>query len=310
MSRLTRRPGLAATALLFLLPAACSSDPSGPGGSTTPPPTFGQVMSFSQFDSTLGSGVQRIEIKLLPGGLVAREVGVEPDDAEEKIVSSVTAIDPVQGTITLALGGMTVNYGAGTRFRTPQSSRVSRSEWENAVSAAIAGGQQPPVEARRDPGAAPQDPTDPGFTALDLRLESQADEPRIEVYVDSDNLEPVASPPPVAILRVFNLAIEITSSTELSLITPGGQVPTGNVQFEAGVTAVDAVAGTLTLSGGTVVEVAGLTFDPAGDLFSLSSVASAVAGGSVVRAEGTGTVTDAGPPAVIAASAIKVEVDN
>ncbi|MDH5283949.1 MAG: hypothetical protein OEW80_08705, partial [Gemmatimonadota bacterium] len=194
-----------ATALALMLLAACSSDASGPGGSTTLPPQFGQAMSFSQFDSALGSGPARIEIKLLPGGLVAREVEVEPDDAEEKIVSTVTALDPAAGTITLALGGMTINYGSGTRFRTPSDSRVSRSEWEAAIAAALAGGGTPPVEARRNPGATPQDPGDPSFTALDLRLESQAEEPKIEVYVDSDNLEPVASPPPVSILRVFNL---------------------------------------------------------------------------------------------------------
>ncbi len=298
------------SALTLMLLGACSSDATGPRGSTTPPPQFGQVMSFSQFDSTLGDGPARIEIKLLPGGLVAREVEVEPDDAEEKIVSSVTAIDPVAGTITLALGGMTVNYGSGTRFRTPSDSRVSRTAWESAISSALAGGSQPPVEARRNPGATPQDPTDPTFTALDLRLESQAEEPKIEVYVDRDNLAPVASPPPVAILRVFNLPIEITSSTDLSLIFPGGQIPTGSIEFEAGVTAVDETAETLTLSGGTIVQVGSLTFDPEGDLFSLSSVASAVAGGSTVRAEGRGTVSEVGPPAVIAATEIKVEVDN
>lgn len=298
------------TALTLLLLAACSSDATGPGGSTVPPAQFGQTLSFSQFDSTLGTGTARVEIKLLPGGLVAREVEVEPDDAEEKIVSTATAIDPAAGTITLALGGMTVSYGAGTRFRTPSNSRVSRGEWEAAISAAINSGGQPPIEARRNPGATPQDPTDPSFTALDLRLENQAEEPKIEVYVDSDNLEPVASPPPVAILRVFNLAIEITSSTEFSLIFPGGQVPTGSVEFEASVIAVDATAGTLTLAGGTIVEAGTLTFDPEGDLFSLSSTATAVAGGSVVRAEGRGTVSTAGPPATIVATEIKVEVDN
>ncbi len=299
-----------ATALTLTLMAACSSDATGPGGSTLPPAQFGQTLSFSQFDSTLGGGPARLEIKLLPGGLVAREVEVEPDDAEEKIVSTATALDPVAGTITLALGGITVNYGATTRFRTPGSSRVSRGEWEAAISAAISGGGQPPIEARRNPGATPQDPTDPSFTALDLRLESQAEEPKIEVYVDGDNMEPVASPPPLAILRVFNLPIEITSSTELSLIFPGGQVPTGSIEFEALVTAVDETAGTLTLAGGTIVEVGTLTFDPEGDLFSLSSTATAVAGGSVVRAEGRGTVSAAGPPATIAATEIKVEVDD
>lgn len=289
--------------------AACSSDSTGPGG-TNPPPQFGQILSFSQFDSTLGSGTARLEIKLLPGGLVAREIDVEPDDAEEKIVSQVTAIDPVAGTITLALGGLTVSYGSGTRFRTPSDSRVSRSAWETAIADAIALGQQPPIEARRNPGATPQAPTDPSFTAKDLRLASQTDEPKLEVYVDSDNIETVASPPPVAILRVFNLPIEITSSTQLSRITPGGGIPTGSIEFQASVTAVDVNAGTLTLSGGTVVAVGGLTFDPTGDLFSLSTVSNAVAAGSAVRAEGTGTVTSAGPPAVITATSIKVEVDN
>jgi hypothetical protein len=76
------------------------------------------------------------------------------------------------------------------------------------------------------------------------------------------------------------------------------------------VTAVDPAAGTLTLAGGTVVEVGGLTFDPAGDLFSLGGVAAAVSAGSAVRAEGLGSVTAAGPPAVVTATSIKVEVDN
>ncbi len=309
MSRSTRL-----ARLLILGPAllaACSSDSTAPGGTPTlPPPQFGQVLSISQFDSTLGSGPARIEIKLLPGGLVAREVEVEPDDAEEKLVSNVTAIDAAAGTITLALGGLTVGYGAGTRFRTPTSSSVTRGAWENAIADAISRGQQPPIEARRNPGATPQAPTDPSFMALDLRLGDRSEDPKIEVYVDSDNIEIVAAPPPVAILRVFNLPIEITSSTQLSRIIPGGGVPTGEIEFQASVTAVDPAAGTLTLAGGTVVEVGGLTFDPAGDLFSLGSVAAAVSAGSAVRAEGLGSVTAAGPPAVVTATSIKVEVDN
>ncbi|MBK7351656.1 MAG: hypothetical protein IPI92_17525 [Gemmatimonadetes bacterium] len=35
--------------------------------------------------------------------------------------------------------------------------------------------------------------------------------------MDADNFEDVASPPPLAILTVFNLPIEITSGTEISL---------------------------------------------------------------------------------------------
>jgi hypothetical protein len=64
--------------------AGCGTDASGP---STPGATFTQVMRLSQFDSTLGTGATRLEIKLVPGGLVAREVHVESDDAEEKITS-------------------------------------------------------------------------------------------------------------------------------------------------------------------------------------------------------------------------------
>ena len=307
MSRLTWLASLLALVSTSL--AGCATDSTAPGVNT-PPPVFGQPLSVSQFDSTLASGPARIEIKLLPGGLVAREDHVEPDDAEEKLVSGVTAINTAAGTITLALGGMTVSYGAGTRFRTPSNSRVTRVEWESVITDAIGHGQQPPIEARRNPGAIPQAPTDPSFAAMDLRLASQSDEPSIEAYVDSDNIEIVAAPPPVAILRVFNLPVQITNSTQLARIIPGGGIPTGAIQFEAIVTDVDQTAGTLTFADGTVVQVGGLTFDPTGDLFSLSSAASAVSNGSVVRAEGLGSVTSAGPPAVITATAIKVEVDN
>lgn len=286
---------------------ACSSDSTGPGGTTTPPSQFGTVLSYGQFDSTLGTGSTRIEIKLLTGGLVAREVHVESDDNEEKFVSQVSAIDPAAGTVTLVLGGMVVSYGSGTRFRTPSDSRVSRTEWEAAITAALNAGQQPPIEARRSQPAQPQAPTDASFTATDLRLADGVEEPKIEVYVDGDNLQGVASPPPVAILTVFNLPIEITSSTELSLTTPGGGVPTGAVEFEGTVTAVDPAAGTITLAGGIVVTVGSLTFDPLGDLLSLGSTASAVAAGQPVRAEGRGTAVSG---TAITATAIKVEVDD
>jgi hypothetical protein len=59
-------------------------------------------------DSTLGRGSGRVEIELFPGEMIAREIHVEVEDDEEKLVSQVTAIDPGQGTITLELGGLTV----------------------------------------------------------------------------------------------------------------------------------------------------------------------------------------------------------
>jgi hypothetical protein len=290
---------LAASATL----AACGTDTSGPSPAGS---TFSQVMNITQFDSTLGTGATRLEIKLVPGGLVAREVHVESDDAEEKITSQVSAIDPVAGTVTITLGGMQVTYGSGTRFRTPTRSKVSRSEWETAIANALAAGQQPPIEARRNQPAAPQAPTDGSFTAADLRIRDRTDAPAIEAYVDSDNMQTVAAPPPVAILTVFNLPIEITSSTSISLTSPGGTVPSGTVEFQGGVSAADAAAGTITLAGGILVTVTGVTFDPTGDLFSLDAVASAIAAGKTVRAEGRGTAQSA---SAITAQSLKVEVD-
>lgn len=290
---------LSASALL----AACSGDSTGPGAAA---PTSSPRISLTQLDSSLTSGATRIEIKLLAGGLTAREVHVEMDNAEEKITSQVTAIDPAAGTVTLALGGMTVSYNGSTRFRTPSRSRVTRAEWETAIAGALAAGSQPPIEARRNPPAQPQAPSDAAFQALDLRLKDRTDTPAIEAYVDSDNLVSVAAPPPVAILTVFNLPIEITRSTELSLTGPVGTVPSGTVEFQGAVTSADAAAGTITLADGSVVTVAGISFDATGDLFSLDAVAAAVAAGKAVRAEGLGTVQGA---AEITAERVKVEVD-
>jgi hypothetical protein len=286
--------------------AACGSDPVGPVGSTT----FATALNLTQLDSALGAGRARLEIKLLPGGLEAREIEIEPDDAEEKIVGRATAIDPGTGTITLDLGGLTIRYGAGTRFRTPTDSRVARAAWEAEVARALGAGGEPLIEARRNRPAVPQDPADPSFTASDLRLGPGVAESALEFYVDRDNFEHVVTPPPNAILRVLNLPIAITDNTELRRRHPGGSVPTGAVEFEGGVTSVNVTTGTLTLTGGTVVDAGGVTFDPLGDLLSLQATADAVADGKAVRAEGRGTVTSAGPPVLVQASVLKVEVDN
>ncbi len=297
----------AALALALATLAACSSDSTGPGS----PVRFARVLTLPQFDSALGTGPTRVEISVLPGGLVARQIEIEPEDREEKITSRVTALDDAAGTVTLELGGMTISYNAGTRFRTPQSSRASRAAWVAAVQAALDRGDLPPIEARRNPPATPQAPDDPSFTALDLRLEADLDEAKIEVFVDRDNLAPVATPPPLAILTVFGLPIEITANTDLKGPGEDQIPPAGAVEFEAGVVAVDPAGGSFTLSGGTVIRVSGATvFDPDGDLFSLDAMAAAVSGNRPVRAEGHGSVESAGPPPTILATDVKVEVDD
>jgi hypothetical protein len=288
--------------------AACSSNaslPSGPGDGS------GGTSAVAAVDSALGGGgARRIEIELFPGELVAREVHVEADDAEERIVSGVSAIDPAQGTLTLELGGLTISYGAGTRFRTESESHQSRETWEALVQSEIAAGRRPLVEARRNPAGAPRSPDDPSFLAADLRLENDADEPQIEIYVDEDNL--VSSGASEVVLRVLGLSITVNDRTRLGPDDNGGAgQPSGSVEFEMGVASVDAAGGTLTLSNGTVVRVTAATaISPEGDLLTLASAATAVAEGRPVRAEGRGTVDGSATPTVIVASSLKIEVDD
>ncbi len=287
--------------------AACSSDATSPSGPDEGGTGASAVITV---DSALGTGgVSRIEIELFPGELVAREVEVENDDEEEKIVSGVTAIDPGQGTITLALGGLTVSYGSGTRFRTESESHESRTVWEALVQQALAAGREPLIEARRSAGGA-QSPDDASFTAADLRLEDGSDEPKLELYVDGDNL--ASADDASLVLRVLGLSIAVNGRTRLGPDDNGGGAgQPSSVEFEMAVSSVDAGAGTLTLSSGTVVRVTETTaISTEGDLTTIQAAAGAVAEGRPVRAEGRGTVESAGPPAVIAAATLEIEVDD
>ncbi len=299
--------GTALTAGALVLLAACSES-TGPG---TLAAQFGEPISLVQFEAEI-VGTARIEIEFTTlAGLVAREIEVEPDDAEEKIVSRVTAMNTTDGTLTLELGGFVVSYNSSSRFRTESSSNVSRSAWEALIAAELSGGRRPSIEARRDQPATPQAPTVATFTAEDLRLTNEIDDAKIEVLVDADNLEDVASPPPLAILRVFNLPVQIVASTRIQKILTGAPPQGAVVEFEARVASVSVTAGTLTLSDGTVVQTgAGTTFDPEGDLFTLASAANAVAAGDFVRVEGLGTVQSVGPPRTIAATTVKIQVDD
>ena len=288
--------------------SACSSDstaPSGPDGTAT-------GAAVLAVDSALGSGgATRVEIELYPGELVAREVEVENDDVEEKVVSRATAIDPGQGTITLELGDLTLSYGAATRFRTASESAESRDTWEALVESEIAAGGRPVIEARRNPSGSPQAPDDPTFVAADLRLDGGQDAPEIEIYVDGDNLVSVDGTS-AAVLRVLGLSITVNGRSRLGPDDDGaGQASGTSVEFGMSVASVDGAAGILTLASGTVVRVTATTaISPEGDLVTLESAAAAVAAGRPVRAEGRGTVESAGPPAVIVASELKVEVDD
>ena len=296
-----------AVAATFVLVAGCS-DATGPDQGVV---QFGEPLSLAQFQSRLDQPT-RIEIEFTtPAGLVAREIEVELDDAEEKITSRVTAINTTAGTLTLELGGLVVTYNSQTRFRTPENSSVSRATWEGRVLTELNAGRRPPVEARRNQPVAPQAPTVATFTADDLRIEDDFDDAKIEVYVDADNFQNVTNPPPLAILRVFNLPVQIVASTRIQQVLNGAPPVGASVQFEGRVSSVNTTAATMTLVDGTVVHTDGTTiFDPEGDVISLAAAANELASGDIVRAEGRGTVQSAGPPRSILATRLKIEVDD
>lgn len=129
-------------------------------------------------------------------------------------ISRVMAIDTISGTLTLELGGMTIDYTSTTQFRTRSNSNATRSAWEVALIAELSAGLLPSIEARRGPIGSPQDPTSGAFSATDLRITPAITEAQIEVFVDLDNFQE-ASPPTLAVLTVFGLPVEILNSTQL-----------------------------------------------------------------------------------------------
>ncbi|HEX7071196.1 MAG TPA: hypothetical protein VF190_10335, partial [Rhodothermales bacterium] len=244
--------------------------------------------------------------------LEAREVEVEresdDDPTEEKIESGLVGIDTQAGTLTLELGNLVITYTGNTRFRTDDDSNVSRDAWEQQIMQLLESGDVF-IEARRNAPPSPQAPGSETFTANDLRIEDDRDRPSLEVWVDADNFQQVDAPPPLAILRVFDLPIEITTDTRLRLLGNANGGAT-NVEFEGTVEEVSFENETLTLADGTIVQLQDATFDSDGDLLTIVAVAEAVGSSDPVRAEGRGSVVSSGPPRVIRATTIKVEVDD
>lgn len=300
-----------ATAVLF---AACSGDsvtgPGAGGGLTT---QFSRAITLSELDSILASGPTRVEIKLINGSLVAREVEVkEAEDLrdEEKIESRITAIDPA-GNVTLALGGLVVDFDAGTEFKVEHGDRLTMQEFVTRVQDALAAGENPPVEAKRNPADTPQDPGDATFLATKLELDDEADEDEMEINVDGDNYANTTTPPPDAILTVLGLAIELDVSGGVTEIEAEIDDDREEVDFEGMVASVN--GSSFTLTDGTVVSIVdGTEIEDADDddeLGSLAEVERALATGFLVEAEGEGVVTGSNP-LTITASEVEFEIED
>ncbi len=299
-----------AAALLF---AACSGDSMGPGASAGFPIAFSRAITLPELDSILASGPARVEIKLVNGSLVARRVEVEEAEDlmdEEEIESRITAIDPA-GNVTLALGGLVVDFDAGTEFEAEDGQHLTMQEFITRVQDALAAGENPPVEAKRNPADTPPDPGDATFLATKLELDDEADEDEIEINVDGDNYATTTTPPPDAILTVLGLAIELDVSGGVTVIEAEIDDDREEVDFEG---MVESVSGSsFTLTDGTVVNIVPDTeieeADDDDELGSLAEVEQALADGFLVEADGEGVVTGSNP-LTITASEVEFEIED
>jgi hypothetical protein len=299
-------------ALLAATAVACSDAPAGPGVGGV---QLSQDLTLDQLGSALDSGASRVEIKLIPGTLIAREVEVEGDDEadeRESIRARVTAVSA--GSLTLEIGGLVVGFDGATRFRDDEGD-LTEDDFVAAIEAVLAAGQQPFVRARRPAPAEAQAPDDDTFLATEIRIRDEADEPKIEMLVDGDNLQIADAPPPDAILTVLGLAIEIRVSTGETEIE-GDVNDDDESEFEGMVAAVDVAGGSVTLTDGTVVLVVAETQVEQSDddeddetLGSLEAVAAALTAGLPVEAEGEGTVQGTAPLTIVARE-IEFEVED
>lgn len=309
-----RAKSIAALTLAALV-AGCSGEKTlGPGSGGGVPTQFAQSITLPEFEGILGTGPARVEIKLVNGSLVAREIEVkeaEEMQTREKIESRVAAIDP-GGSVTLELGGLVIGFDGATQFEAEDGEHLTMQAFITRVQDALAAGRNPPVDARRAPADAPQAPGDATFLAGRLELDDEADDDKIEINIGDANLAVSQTPPPDAVLTVLNLPIEIDVTGGRTRLESETHDDRQRVEFDGIVVAVG--ASSVTLMDGTVIQILDDTeIDDADDddeLGSLAAVEQALAAGLIVEAEGKGVVVAGTDVRTIAASEIEFEVEG
>src|SRR3989449_527804 len=118
-----RRPrsaiGSCTTIFLTLFAAACDHSPSGPGSNSI---QFSRTVSLPDAQSLLQTGPTRVEVRVIPGTLVARRVELEQSSEmtrPEQVRSRVTAVTSATGTatFTLEVGGLPKAANGATMIR-------------------------------------------------------------------------------------------------------------------------------------------------------------------------------------------------
>lgn len=178
--RRKRLPNLRAflcwTLVLALLPGC--ADETGPTDLAREPdgeePTGVQGLLGLQ-EAAVGSAL-RVEVELAEtgGAWMAQELELMPSpdlDRPDRIESPVVASDATAGTLTLLLGNLEVEVGAGTRFESGDGTELTRDEFFDVLALDLTAGGNAGVEARRAPVLPPQGPADTRFVAAEIRLD-------------------------------------------------------------------------------------------------------------------------------------------
>lgn len=321
-------PALALALMLAL--AACDEGGSITGNGPGDTPAFSREIGLSDLESAVTGGEQRLEIKLVPGSLVAREVEIErPEELsdEEKIEAKITDITAAggSGTLTLAIDGLEVQFNSSTEFRSEEGS-LTFDQFVTRVEDALGAGGHPPVEAKRPSPSEPQAPEDGTFLATRLKLDDESGEPKIEIKVDDDNLALNPSPgagDPDGLIKVLGLEIELRVSEGLTDLEEETEDASGSSEFEGLVASVTPDPGSNTTG---VVELADQTIirvvtgteiegDSDGDddddehLTTFSQVQAALDAGQLVEADGEGVLEDT-DPRTFTAIEIEFEIED
>jgi predicted RNA-binding protein len=260
-----------------------------------------QEVALPQLADGMSSEAVRVEITLLDATLVARLVVIDPHEAtgdDEELASHIVKIAPDQdeGSLTLVLGELIVNYTSSTEFFGDAGDELTMQEFVELVTKALSDGQTPGVRARRAAPDAPQDPDDATFTAAALRLSSELEEQSVELNIEQDNLKRNDSPPPDGWITVLGLPIELRVTegiTTIRIARPEFE----KVHFHDRVESVDLDRRTFTLADGKTIglrEGSRIKHWSIGNrrLRSLEAVARALEAGLPVSARGTAAVIE------------------
>ncbi|HXV87081.1 MAG TPA: hypothetical protein VD793_10290, partial [Gemmatimonadales bacterium] len=292
--------------IAWCLALAACEHVANPPDSTDPPELF-QNGTVADASSELGEGASAFAaVTLGEDGLLARRITLSPPGEREAVVGRVTALEVSgsAGSLTLNLSGLEVLFDGETQFTAGEGEPVAAEIALARLSAALAEGGHPWVEAARPAADAPQAPGDATFRAQVIRLVGEADARQVRLNVDLDNLVRNTSPPPDGWLAVLGLRIEIRVSEGLTEIHIANHA-VDRREFRGPVASVNLEERSLTLTDGTVIRAAGETEialyrHDAAELPSLEAAAQALDAGLAVIAAGVGLVQSEEPLVLVA----------